>query len=353
MAIALPMDHLPLPHRARTPYPRIPCLCARRDATTNQLTLLPLTELVPTLDPEEILKLQQAFSQGYANEAALEVFSSFLQSWLWFGTIEKVFSTVGVIVRLTDLIKFDATHGLQLDTSLLHRYLWYWTAAEAIVSSDLQIKHDKVITEHLLVVYSALRNYRLHEIVSDEVSRVQQAGITDDDSNILLSISLLAEFIDYARYQIYNSEPQQWWMPVQLVDWLFEAGWCDSEAESRPLRRTTSISALLYLSRIDRWLHGRSHKDCTIHNCAHPRLNPATYRPVHVEEGCLCADVGLNDSQKLEVDKLLRNRRYPVIAYSGTDAFDCRLNVYEPPVVDGIVRYVAISHVWSDGLGNM
>lgn len=348
------MDHLPLPHRARIPYPKVPCLCARQDNATNNLTLLSLAELVPALDHEEIPGLQEAFSRGYAREASLDIFSPFLQSWLWFGTIEKVFSTVGVAVQLTDFIGSDDVYGHRLDTSLLHRYLWYWVAAEAGVSSDLQTKHDKEIIRHLSIVYSALRNYCINDNLSEsEASRVTQEAITDNDNNILLSISLLAEFIDYARFRIYNSDTQRWWMPLQLVQWLFEAGWCDSEAEARPLRRTTTISALLYLSRVSRSLHSKSHRGCSIDNCAHPSLNPATYRPVHVDEDCLCSDIGLHNTQKLEMEILLRNGKYPVITYSGTDAFGCLLKVHEPTIIDGIMKYVAISHVWSDGLGNL
>ena len=78
-------------------------------------------------------------------------------------------------------------------------------AAEAAVSSELQRKHDKVIDAHLLVIYSSLRNYRAYDIEDpalDEENRVMRTAFTDNESNVLLSISILAETIGYAKHLI-------------------------------------------------------------------------------------------------------------------------------------------------------
>ena len=343
------MDHLPVPRQVHEPYPRIPCLCARRDDATKEIKLLSLAELVPALDREEIPGLQEAFARGLATEASLDVLGPFLQSWLWFGTLVKIFSTVGVAVLLTDFIQDDDIYGLRLDTTLLHQHLWYWVATEAGASTSTQIKHDKQIQEHLLIVYSSLGNYRIHEVVNTpewETSRVMQDAITDASNNVLLSISVLAECLDYARYLIYQTEPQRWWIPIQLTAWLTTSGWPKLEADCRPLQRTVTVSALLHITRIDRRPRLRT--------VTYPlSLDPATYRPVHIDQSCQCADVALSSTQKLEMETILRKGNYPVNTYGDTESSTRWLHVRESHLGDNTATYVAMSHVWSDGLGNL
>lgn len=177
------------------------------------------------LDHRELMVLQQAFSRAHAPVAALDKASPFLQSWLWFGTIEKIFGTVGVAVHLNDFIKTEDTCGLRLDTSLLYWYIWCWLSAEAAVSKDVQVQHDRAISMHLQTVCSVLRNYRAIKSRSGlQVNREVQRSLTDNNSDTLLAIVLLAEVLDSARSRIYGSDTSAWFMPLGVVNWLLEAG---------------------------------------------------------------------------------------------------------------------------------
>ena len=125
---------------------------------------------------------------------------------------------------------------------------------------------------------------------------------------------------------------------------MLPAGWCPYLVSTQFL---TSIDELSLLSRILRekpFIREApdEHAKCTEAGCALHTIDIATYSAHHVAPHCYCAKVAppLQDIMKLlsEGD----SATVPVVVWDGM-----RLRVQ--PAVDG--QYIAISHVWADGLG--
>ncbi|UKZ51105.1 hypothetical protein TrVGV298_004860 [Trichoderma virens] len=74
-----------------------------------------------------------------------------------------------------------------------------------------------------------------------------------------------------------------------------------------------------------------------------------TYKPSHVSDGCNCDLIGIDERA---TSLILRSTdTYPIIRFEqigdGVDDFELVVEPYEPGV-----PYVALSHVWANGLGN-
>lgn len=168
----------------------------------------------------------------------------------WFGTVEEVFKTVGVVVRREDFVVPDESQklGLRLDTSLLFRYLYYWAAAEAQENRQTQSQHCATIAERLLTVSKASLSSRSHQIPQD-IQKIEDGCtpiIADDEYKTWLAISVLAETLTAALNWIYHTHdnfrhpdfnigprlfdplPKQF-MISNLRQWQIQAGWCPTE----------------------------------------------------------------------------------------------------------------------------
>ena len=147
------MDHLPLPHRSRGAYPKVRCLCGKQDSVTGKLEITSLSQLVERAGEDLVEDTKQLFINGPMEDVEMSIYGRFIQSWLWFGTIETVFKTVGISVDLRDWVTVDDADRMWLNTRLLPRYLWYWVAAETFVSKETQLQHCRIITDCLSSIY--------------------------------------------------------------------------------------------------------------------------------------------------------------------------------------------------------
>ncbi|OCH86880.1 hypothetical protein OBBRIDRAFT_820879 [Obba rivulosa] len=134
------------------------------------------------------------------------------------------------------------------------------------------------------------------------------------------------------------------WKPegqIRFMDFawtrLIGRGWCRSEI--RHLLQGFNIATLAcYLERPDAL---RNHSNCTDTTCMAYQIDETNYRTLHVNEDCNCASISVDPTHLRDV---LASNQIPKVAVSE----DLKLSV-----VDGKgYTYVAISHVWADGLGN-
>ncbi len=130
-----------------------------------------------------------------------------------------------------------------------------------------------------------------------------------------------------------------------------DAGWCEGEIST--LRKSCGISCRYYLLGIDRKILAKNHDRCGIEmGCRAYHMDYGTYRTSHHRD-CTgldaCPELGppVEDivsaiqnggSALADAEDVASDRRPRIIQAGGTGG--------------GKIRYVAISHVWSDGLGN-
>ncbi|KAI1786895.1 hypothetical protein LXA43DRAFT_975504 [Ganoderma leucocontextum] len=124
------------------------------------------------------------------------------------------------------------------------------------------------------------------------------------------------------------------------------AGWCPYLVSTPFLTSIDELALLSHIVREKPFIRKApdEHAKCTDSTCALYTIDLATYSARHVDPHCHCANVTppLQDITKLLSEGGSESSAVPVVVWDGM-----RLRVR--PAIDG--QYVAISHVWADGLG--
>lgn len=167
---------------------------------------------------------------------------------------------------------------------------------------------------------------------------------------VLLSVKLLIQSLDLGLWldtQLHkpphNDVPSIFPLREAM---LRERGWCFHHVQE--LGRANTYHALFYLASLRRypgpWI---DHSDChTKDQCTAYNVNEETHRVLHVDENCQCTAIKAPKTNLAIID-------------SGNIPFvQCERRKGSPPkITHGVVqpgtKYVAISHIWSDGLGNL
>lgn len=131
-----------------------------------------------------------------------------------------------------------------------------------------------------------------------------------------------------------------------LEDCLRESSWCPSEIWY--LNQRLSVSFMAYVTRLRRYRPLSRHERCTDFVCLDNQLTGA-YETAHAY-GCDRKKCMLLSANIEKVKEVLKKGQIPTITVSK----QLDSNVYKVEVHAGILgrRYAAISHVWSQGLGN-
>ncbi|KAF6224812.1 hypothetical protein HO133_010006 [Letharia lupina] len=131
-----------------------------------------------------------------------------------------------------------------------------------------------------------------------------------------------------------------------VISNMIKNGWCPSLTSQ--LRQRFGISALVFISNLERpdsLMHGA----CSEVRCAFDKVDQKNYIRAHAD-GCAgaasCFDVCVD---KAEMHETLKNDRFPIINVINQNNNLLSMNISGS---ESTKEYVAISHVWSDGLGN-
>jgi hypothetical protein len=90
------------------------------------------------------------------------------------------------------------------------------------------------------------------------------------------------------------------------------------------------------------------HRSCTIDACIVHNINPVEYKPAHTEPNCTCQNVKPDISH---IFRILDRGEIPTISFVPSDgSLDMRVTGFSEDT--STRRYIAISHVWSDGIGS-
>ncbi|KAF2801799.1 uncharacterized protein BDZ99DRAFT_483351 [Mytilinidion resinicola] len=126
-----------------------------------------------------------------------------------------------------------------------------------------------------------------------------------------------------------------------------DAGWCKSDIDRIGLtyQRLNTQHFLSHLKRRDlRW----DHSSCSRQRCNAAHIVPQTYELSHAQDGCGCSEIKVNLAK---VQQILRDTSTFPILRVHVDA-DLKSVTIDVEPYTGSKVYVAMSHVWADGLGN-
>ena len=261
------------------------------------------------------------------------------QEWLYF---ELLHGFLGRKINPRDFSKTDPYNGQKLlDSTSLPDLLAYWTSSVQKSQSDLRFYADGKVLSLLEQVTVECRNF-------DNIP---------DASLISFAIQVLVDTLAKAVLNLRCSENHQLHGPWKLGphgalrERMLANHWCPFQI-NRFWGEYTS-TAMYYLSSLPRMttFGGVTHSKCTKDKCSTTSVDLQSYKPSHTDE-CPskdeeCSMIGVNTD---EIATIINRGGIPLIMFDQSLDGQIQLKVVESR--HGL-RYVAISHVWSGGLGNV
>ncbi|KAK4442922.1 hypothetical protein QBC34DRAFT_479230 [Podospora aff. communis PSN243] len=287
---------------------------------------------------------------SFDNRSPQEI-SSFLQAGFYFGCMITVFRIAGVPVRTADFLeKGRRSSEVTIRTDILPRLVGEWIQREATgrvgaATGPNDPGMEKFIRasgirETLNFTFWYLQMFCQHSETMAEPFKKRMKLIE-------LSIMAMGESLSNAASTIYGFDPKQMptWGPSPILkERLLRRGWCPSDSpffpEARPI---SSIGADYYFgSRQCPWPRETDHSTCStaICNAYLSVVDPSRYKQRHVSPACQCEAISVPP----EAAELVSQNAVPVVRWNGA-----RLVVSRGSAQD---IYIALSHVWADGLGN-
>jgi hypothetical protein len=276
--------------------------------------------------------------------------ASFLQSWLYFGTLETILCKK---VEVSYLMRRDSDNRNFLYTQNLH----YCLSAKVF---HIRIKEHKRKLEVQLRMGKALflardwimRLYAFGTGTFKEKLDRDYPGFMDLVSDTAPAIVRLIEAIIETMLHVFEDWPMQsianLYIPFAAMELrrtkLRNKGWCDFQIGM--LEATTNQSTMDWIANTDLRQDTPGHENCTEMACDRNDVDVSTYKQQHCVIDCHCAPLFLDQSR---VEEILERNQLPVI---------CVEQLHGEPylTVEAADKskpgdYVAISHVWVDGLG--
>ncbi|KAF7540756.1 hypothetical protein G7054_g1167 [Neopestalotiopsis clavispora] len=324
------MDHLSLPQFPAHPHVEVPRICeAEYDGG-------------PWLSYQERERWQKVDFLG-ASRSADDV-QSFLQRWLFFGLLH-VF--LGAKLDQSSFVR-DAPDGSQYITTahlpeLLRnkiredRDLDPRTKGERILHLAVCISEMDDVLTNISIWKPDVLDRRLHlafAAVAEELQRFSWLYYRKQDTDETHPMSTKNTFLYATKY---------------LTERMKCDGWCPFQISQ--LGRL-SIRELYFISAMERPALSKDHGNCEQDSCSAFQIDNTNYKTKHTSPNCQCAFIFAPQPQLSDI-LLSSDTSYPLIV-----PFEVNGDAGSQPKVRFIdstatMEYVAISHVWSDGLGNV
>ncbi|KAK4249667.1 hypothetical protein C7999DRAFT_12556 [Corynascus novoguineensis] len=290
--------------------------------------------------------------------------ASLAQSWLYFGTISEFLG------KPIDYREFQVSRSVS--GKRLLPLLNEWLAAHAIrphgsTARDAIENEDQ---KQLLYEHSRFLDAVLQ--LAEDFDTVSQGHVKPIPTIVLsvkvLCITLKGVLWDLARGDI-DETLRPWPSPAArmrreitpakdvpgkqtlapsaqlMLDVLRLRGWCPFYA--RKVLTQYNYALAYYLTRLFRtYSPGLSHQSCTDDECVASNADIFSYVPKHARRGCLCQPKAAPMDQ---IRAITEDGGIPLIRLRGSSKTGVRIEVAR---MTARTRYVVVSHVWSDGIGN-
>ncbi len=263
---------------------------------------------------------------------------SLFQTWLFFGLLYEVLGEAfleEVYLDTTDPGRIVLCTG-----KLLPKLDKSWTSRKENVSEESPRQFDH-IRDCLFMA-----------------GKVWSATHPDFDWSIKYSIGTLCETIGHGLQEAYtamklgdNISLYGGWgagfCGPRIQSQMLSSGWCPSEI-ARLSDKFSSPQLLYFVSRMCREGIQRDHSSCKRRLCSSLQIDPKAYQTKHRRPHCRCTAVSPKMDELLTV---LGKKAVPLLKITCVDG---DLDSLAIEVVEHTpeTAYVAISHVWADGLGN-
>ncbi|GJJ11313.1 hypothetical protein Clacol_005545 [Clathrus columnatus] len=287
---------------------------------------------------------------GYRRPEEIEMF---FQSWLFFGVIVEVFKIVDIKINIDDFIDYDkglvTTHKLpELMEELT--VAWKKTWPDDLTYEFAFTPKAVATTEIFNTVVRVMRPYCYGHAVGVPVS----ARTSPLSPEMVVSIIGLVTTFRHASSHMFVEFGHRSIKPgpggTPLLRSILRKKWCPFQVNAMQVDLKLDgqyyVGALQGLSKNEL----QRHSDCTDIRCVEKPVDEDTYVLKHAITDCSCQPVPVPEQDLLEA---IERGDTPVLFYLKGDDGEHRLEVRGYNTAMGTdLPYIAISHVWSDGMGN-
>ena len=331
------MDHLPSVPNATVPgLDIVPYVC-KKSYDNGPFLTYPVRENRPEIVPDAAIA-GKASLRDYEklHPTPNEEFEAFCQTWLFFGMINEF---LGDICTSADFLRpgVDGTSSI-ISTSKLPALVERWVTSVQDGSSSMTYEH---VAKCLRLTYTTL-----------------QATGPDFDLSVKFCIASVGELFEYAANRAFeignlvleNACPTSWRVlsgeVTQFERLLGRSGWCPSQIDVM-VRSPASVQSLYFFTSMHDSVSAGRHNLCDNVKCVAYQTDFESYATQHVNRSCRCDEFCVDMSS---LDNILGTGALALLRIRGAEALD-QLTV-EVVASQPDSQYLALSHVWADGLGN-
>ena len=266
----------------------------------------------------------------------------FLQAWIFFGLLHLVFNDSG-----ENFIRLE--HGENgkaekvITTSALEQL------RDERLQDLLLLKKEKPINYLNYVEYCRKCFYEANYILTS----ISSSTFRELSAEVFTSLHMLLQYATNTICFVYNFKHiNQMTLNIApacdlLVYRMRIRGWCPTLIEL--FKKVGDIDGLYYVSNMNLFVPD-NHDSCTRFRCANSQINNNCYTPLHVADRCSEPQYCIfEEAHHTEMVSILEAGSIPLIMSRRLSRR--RLNLRLVNFEEGM-RYVAISHVWSQGKGN-
>jgi hypothetical protein len=334
------MDHIPLPQNATRPHIEVPCLY-NPEYAYDHLDWNTFAERKGFHMGQ--LLLGKMKTKGFRDVL------SFIQTWFFFGVIEVIASEFGLKTNPTDFMIWNEGQCL-ISTrklpDLIHAMLSQETGQEdsrslkAVATQYLRIARGFIRQVHDVEAENYVQLYFNHPDLTEPERRLCQT--------VTLSIACLGEAFTQECDSSLAVKDRPWARSIFLHHLFKESGWCPRQI-SLAEQKTSSLTALYFLSAVDRRSLASLHRTCTDRFCdlEHLEETPKLHTPDCSRNDCV--DVIVENEKSLSISPIVGASNIPLVTYQRHDLGVYCVSVSSfDPLAERVVPYVAFSHVWSE-----
>ena len=331
------MDHIPaVPSRTVEGLETVPYVCEKSYDGGPFLTY-PIRENKPQILPDVADGPGKLPFSEYEKHHPTPVkdFEAFCQTWLFFGLINEL---LGNICKSTDFVLTDKIGDDKIiSTSQLPGLVEQWVKSIEDSSSTMAYEH---VAECLRLTFETL-----------------MAAGSEFDLRIKFCIASVGELFAHAANKAFgvqdfvlkNKCPAAWLMLFDRTSWierLRRSGWCPSQIEFM-MHASKSLQSLHFFASMQESIPAGRHGLCDNQKCVAYQTDLKDYTTQHVIKECRCKDLYVDMSS---LDAGLTAGEFPLLRIREAETLD-ELTV-EIVASQPDTCYLALSHVWADGLGN-
>lgn len=331
------MEHLPaVPSGSVHGLETVPYVCEKSYDGGPFLTY-PIRENRPEIVPDAA-NVGKKFLWQYEElqPTPNKEFEAFCQTWLFFGLINEL---LGNSCNSADFVQAGKIGDCRIiSTSRLPMLIEQWISSVQNGPSTMTYEH---VAKCLRLTHTTLL-----------------AAGPEFDPSVKFCIASVGELFEYAANKAFRIEnlvldnrcPASW--PILFgeatwVDRFGKSGWCPSQIEIM-VRSTKSLQSMYFFASMHNSVSAGRHGLCDNLKCVAYQTNLKDYHTQHVNEACRCKELCI-DATILDA-----------VVTTGSLAL---LRIREEKTLDELTveivasrpgfEYLALSHVWADGLGNI